>query len=345
MTKSFGKKSVLLKVAALALLILLVLAVQTADADAASYEAIRVSDLKEAGTEDYKTKLKCGGLIWVGDDFNGADHHDVYYQKEEGGDVYLILDYFDIGGREFGYSDVLITNGQKFYYAEINHGDGFSEPYYCIRELDLGNGRRTLAEQTGRTYGYGYVDDLTISGYYNGNLYYSLSGCVNSGDAGRLYKVNVKSGKTTRVYKNFSAFPATGNGRYIYGCTTDTENRETDKFVIYDCKQGKKVRTIDKPVYYAEVMNGKLYFYEEFNYETGKISVYQASLSGKDRKRILRAADVGDLFNNRLYYGMEKEDRTLQYYRYNLKTGKKIKVDPQDYKMHLNVEIAEFGYK
>ena len=49
MTKSFGKKSVLLKVTVLALLILLVLAVQTADADAASYEAIRVSDLKEAG--------------------------------------------------------------------------------------------------------------------------------------------------------------------------------------------------------------------------------------------------------------------------------------------------------
>ena len=38
-------------------------------------------------------------------------------------------------------------------------------------------------------------------------------------------------------------------------------NGEKDKFAIYDCKQKKKVRNIDKAVYYAEVMNGKLYFY------------------------------------------------------------------------------------
>ena len=341
MTKSFGKKSVLLKVAALVLFILLVLAVQTADADAASYEAIRVSDLKEAGTENYKTKLKCGGLIWVGDDFNGADHHDVYYQKEEGGDMYLILDYFDV----VDYNDVIITNGQKFFYASKGYSDYGMPPNYTIHQLDLGNGRKNLKDIEGEAYLYGYTDSLTLSGYYNGYLYYSLSGSLEWDAPGRLYKLNVKTGKSSRVYKNFSAFPATGNGRYIYGYTMDTKTGEKDKFAIYDCKQGKKVRNIDKSVYYAEVMNGKLYFYEDMNFETFKYSVYKASLSGKDRKRILRVREPGDMYNNRIYYGMEKEDGSMQYYRYNVKTEEKIKISSSKYYSLMLIERAEFGYK
>ncbi len=341
MTRSWTKSNMLLKAAALALFILLVLAVQTADAEAASYEAIRVSDLKEAGTEDYKTKLKSGGLIWVGDDFNGADHHDVYYQKEEGGDMYLILDYFDV----VDYNDVIITNGQKFYYASEGYSDYGMPPNFTIHQLDLGNGRKDLKYVEGEAYLYGYTDGLTLAGYYNGYLYYSLSGSLEWDAPGRLYKLNVKTGKSSRVYKNFSAFPATGNGRYIYGYTMNSETGEKDKFAIYDCKQGKKVRNIDKDVYYAEVMNGKLYFYEDFNFETRKYGVYKASLSGKDRKRILRVDEAGDMYNNRIYYGIEKEDGSMQYYRYNVKTEEKIKVNSSKYYGLMLLGRAEFGYK
>ena len=335
------RRNMLLKVAVLVMIILLGMAVQTAYADAASYEAIKVSDLKEVGDEANKTKLKNGGLIWVEDDMNGMDHHDVCYQKEEGGDVYLILDYFDL----LEYNDVIITNGQKFYYASKWYSEYGMPPKYTIHQLDLGKGRKDVKTVEGEAYLYGETDTLTLAGYYDGNLYYSLSGSLSWNEPGRLYKVNVKTGKSSRVYKNFSAFPATGNGRYIYGYTLDTKTGEKDKFAIYDCKQGKKVRNIDKSVYYAEVMNGKLYFYEDFNFETFKYSVYEASLSGKDRKRILRVNEAGDMYNNRIYYGMEKEDGTTQYYRYNVKTEKKSKIDSSKYYSLLFLNKAETGYK
>ena len=95
MSTTKRRLSLLLKVAVLVLVIFLGMAVQTADADAASYEAVKVSDLKIGSDDAVKTKLKSGGYIWVDRDFNGADHHDVYFQKEKGGDMYLILDYFD----------------------------------------------------------------------------------------------------------------------------------------------------------------------------------------------------------------------------------------------------------
>lgn len=341
MSTTKRRLSLLLKVAVLVLVIFLGMAVQTADADAASYEAVKVSDLKIGSDDAVKTKLKSGGYIWVDRDFNGADHHDVYFQKEKGGDMYLILDYFDT----VDYNDVIITNGQKFYYASKWYSDYGMPPKYTIHQLDLGNGRKDLKTVEGEAYLYGYTDSLTLAGYYNGNLYYSLSGSLEWDAPGRLYKLNVKTGKSSRVYKNFSAFSATGNGRYIYGYTMDAKTGEKDKFAIYDCKQKKKVRNISKAVYCAEVMNGKLYFYEDYNFETGKYAVYQSSLSGKDRKRILRVDEAGDMYKNRVYYGTEKKDGTMQYYYYNTKTGKKNKIDSSKYYSLLMLERAECGYK
>ena len=335
-------RNLLLKTIMLVLFIFSGMAIQTADADAASYEFIHVSDLKTVSSDGVgKTQLKSGGYIWVGKDFDGADHHDVYYQKKKGGDIYLILDYFDL----VDYCDVIITNGQKFYYADQGYTDGFTPQLFSISELNLGSGRKILATAEGIPYGYGYKDNFTMAGYYNGYLYYSLSGSIYRGAEGQLYKLNVKTGKTTRVSKNFSAFSATGSGRYIYGYTTDTKNCEKDKFVIYDCKLGKKVRTIDKDVYYAKVMNGKLYFYEDFNPDNYKYGVYQASLSGKDRKRILQVRDVGDMYKNSIYYGLEQKDGSMQYYRYSVKTGKKYKISQQDFQVLLDLSRAEFGYK
>ncbi len=341
-------RSVLLKAAVLAVFILLVLAVQTADADAASYEFVRISDLDtEVNGEVEKTKLKSGGYIWIGEDINGMDHHDVYYQKKEGGDIYIILDFFDANLTEYGYSDILITNGQKFYYTEIGYGGNFVDGYiqnpkFNIYQLDLGNGRKHLATAEGKLYQYGYRDRFVTAGYYNGYLYYSLEAPVNFGEKSRLYKLNVKTGKTTRVYKNFAAFPATGNGRYIYGYTIDSDNCEKDKFAIYDCKQGKKVRSLSKDVYAAKVMNGKLYFAEAYT-EEGKTGVFKASLSGKDRTRILYVRAVGDMVNNRIYYGVQKKDGSMSYRRYNVKSGNKSNISESQYLQGNDTEVAYAG--
>jgi len=51
------------------------------------------------------------------------------------------------------------------------------------------------------------------------------------------------------------------------------------------------------------------------------------------------------MYKNRVYYGTEKKDGTMQYYYYNTKTGKKNKIDSSKYYSLLMLERAECGYK
>ena len=198
--------------------------------------------------------------------------------------------------------------GQSYSYAAASHGD-----WVYIGTMYGGLGVQAILN-------HGMASNMGMSAeaaknlmqtMYAGHMYLGEPDGKSAG--GMLFKFNVKTGET-KILMSKSAGIEGGKG------------------IIPTFRS-------------AFEMNGKLYFYEDYNFETGKYAVYQSSLSGKDRKRILRVDEAGDMYKNRVYYGTEKKDGTMQYYYYNTKTGKKNKIDSSKYYSLLMLERAECGYK
>ena len=226
--------------------------------------------------------------------------------------------------------ECMVTNGTRLYYT-VKSNDYANEATIFYYVKNSGNSKPVKIKKV--------KSNNWLVSYYkdNGNLYsYKYN---NEAGCYQLYSLNVKSGKYSRVNKNFQVLEATGGSRYIYG----SDNSGASGLKVYDCKTKKLLRTIKPeetkdPTGYsinsiqdAMVSGGKLYYMELGYYET---IVYETSLSGKENpKEIFReqTEEMRKLRNGKFYFAQADENWELKYYTMDVKTGERKDSSMKEY--------------
>ena len=267
MEKSFKKTKTLVSVLAAMLVLIFAMLLMTDTADAATkYQAaeiqdVRISNIKEA---------PIGGYFLFEEDWT-AEKVYCYYAKTLDGTKRKFATIKLFGDN---LSTKILTNGSKIYYCVETGSKG---KIYCG---NIKGGTPKLLK-TVKVKDNHHVSVLSI---YNGKLYYQISDPLNKfSEKSSLYSLNLKSKELKKISSNVNTHTgyAPGSGRYLYGGSLGK-----DGIRVFDCKTNKIVRTI-KEGYKVRTDGGKLY-YSTYNSQKEYVRIYCASLSGANRKLLLK---------------------------------------------------------
>ncbi len=135
------------------------------------------------------------------------------------------------------------------------------------------------------------TDSLTILAGYGNKLYVSASHSTYAKAA--VYSVNVK--KKKKVKEISKCRVADSKGRYIYGYKKFVNDTSACAGYVWKIgsKKIKQVKKIGKYIFGATVAGKKLYYASYPNKSQKKMTVYQAKLNGKKKKKLFTVKGKG----------------------------------------------------
>lgn len=308
-----------LRIAALALLLLLLFCMLPQDADAASYKSGSVYDTTES------SRVKIGGqYFWMSEGWDA-----LYCSDSEDGKSSVIINAEKAGTDIVLEGNGILCNGSKVYFSAKPSGSQKTVFYRC--NVD-GTGLKKVKTFTDKADEYMYYRPLAI---YNNVLFYEKYGDKGSDSLDSLYSLGLKSGTVKRRVKNFFHDWESGGGRYIYYSKWNEDGSTTLK--AYDCKKFKSV-TVAKDANAIGTYNSKLYYYKVVysngDYSTYNSKIYRRTLSGKEDKSVktLKDANCTKIKGSKIYYYTGSWG-PYDYYYYDLKEkGNPVPITLEEYK-------------
>ena len=210
--------------------------------------------------------------------------------------------------------------------------------YFSMRDLSTGNATvyRIKCDGTGRKV-IGEIPKIGNGNFiscYNGQIYYYTDW---EGYVGEKYEHYQKMGsisvKTGKVYnrKNYASPYEVDNldDRYIAYTNVNWNGNNAGKTYIYDCKEKTTagLGKIEEP----RVSKGELYYAVSCGEKVG-YNIYKEEVSGRGKRTLVAVLEearyIGQISNKYIYW----MDDDFEHYRYNIETGKSVKVKSENYK-------------
>lgn len=307
-----------LRIAGLAVLLVLILCLTAQAADAASYKRITLE-------EDWDNqRVKVGNrYFWMeGDDLQisvngGAVLYSSTSREGTGKEIFRIEDLSTFNR----INGVMVTDGSKIYFAV---SDGQNDVIYSsnadgtkLKKIKTLKPTESEREST-------YMPYYEMVSVYNGRLYVAKRSSLDPAHH-CLRSINLETGKITTHVKNCDVQWTSGSSRYIYykkhngGGPNDTTLR------VYDSKK-KKNYTVTTTLGAGAIgtYDGKMYYYKNVTGDDGipRMKVYRCTYTGKEDKLVftLKYGSYNFRSGSRIYCTASGEYFTPCYY--SLKSGK-----------------------
>lgn len=293
-----------LRIAGLALLLVLMFCLSAQAADAASYKR---ADLTNT-TEELRAEIG-GTCFWTDSNVlyscpNNTATGDIVFDASTLGEGYRIR-------------ERIVTNGSKVYFTVTNwkkvivyrcNADG--SKLKKIKTLKPGEGEEEV--------------EYEVVSVYNNRLYLQKFGEHDPAND-TLRSINLETGKITTHLKNCSVQWSSGSGRYIYYKKHNGDSWDETTLRAYDCKNKKTSALTTTPGAGAiGTYDGKMYYYKLVDSKDGygqDLKVYRCTLSGKEDKLVFTLPNGTCSFRNgSKIYCSAPAGEGLGVFYYNLKT-------------------------
>ena len=301
-----------MKHAALALMILLVVAMLPAEALAFEYHGEDFA----AGTPSNDPLFgaaKIGKGYFFMDNLSGEDSTLYYQSSKSGGRVKL--HYAKTADDQIGWT--VVFDGNKVYYT-VSSRSGDQRTYKVYSVNKNGTGRKCL-----KTFKSSYDRTFDLISIHDGRLYFQYGSSKNI----KLYAINLKSGKCTVREEHFRFITPNdkmdGNGRYLVGRTSWSDDDNSLK--VYDCETTKCTVRIEDRYVDGHCLGSKYLYFITRNPQTyEQEAVYRVNLNGKYKpKKVFdpKAAGAVNIWlqPGKIYYDAETDVQwEYEYFVYDI---------------------------
>ncbi len=222
-------------------------------------------------------------------------------------------------------ANACISDGSTVYYAEMGSLNSSGTYTGYVYKIKVNGKSKSKVGSIKNTSG--------PTAYYKGYLYLD---CYDKKDPTLLhtYRIDVKKGASKRAIK--SARVVEQSGRYLLAMPNTGAVGPLNLYV-YDCKTGKSTRITTKASS-GHISGNKIYYSEYVAGEYSSSSTFRirsCSLTGKNKKTLLKklqGSRTGIITSKNVYYILFDSKGNINYYRYDFKSKKTVKITQTKFK-------------